>query len=79
MGEFTGQSVLLVSSIRWPLTAKLALAFLRHGCNVEAVCPPDHPFSFVSGISKFYPYRGLDSLQSLYEAITQAKPDFVVP
>jgi len=79
VGEFTGQSVLLVSSIRWPLTAKLALAFLRHGCNVEAVCPPDHPFSFVSGISKFYPYRGLDSLQSLYEAITQAKPDFVVP
>jgi ATP-grasp domain len=79
VGEFTGQNVLLVSSIRWPLTAKLALAFLRHGCNVEAVCPPDHPFSFVSGISKFYPYRGLDSLQSLYEALTSAKPDFVIP
>jgi hypothetical protein len=79
VGKFTGQDVLLVSSIRWPLTAKLALAFLRHGCSVEAVCPPDHPFSFVRGIKKIYPYRGLDSLESLYEAITAAKPDFVVP
>jgi hypothetical protein len=77
--DFIGQSVLLVSSIRWPLTAKLALAFLRHGCRIEAVCPPDHPFHFVSGISKIYPYRGMDSLQSLYEAITSAKPGIVVP
>jgi ATP-grasp domain len=79
VGDFTGHRVLLVSSIRWPLTAKLALAFLRHGCRVEVVCPPDHPFSFVSGIGKLYPYRGLDSLQSLYEAMTSAEPDFVVP
>jgi ATP-grasp domain len=79
VGKFTGQNVLLISSIRWPLTAKLALAFLRHGCSVEAVCPKDHPFSFVRGIKKIYPYRGLDSLESLYEAITTAKPDFVVP
>jgi hypothetical protein len=77
--DFTDQSVLLVSSIRWPLTAKLALAFVRHGCKVQVVCPPDHPFSFVSGISKFYPYRGVDSIESLYEAITSAKPDLVVP
>lgn len=79
MGKFTGQNVLLISSIRWPLTAKLALAFLRHGCKIQAVCPKDHPFSFVSGISKIYSYRGLDSLESLYEAITSAKPDFLVP
>jgi hypothetical protein len=73
------QSVLLVSSTRWPLTAKLALAFLRHGCKVEAVCPPDHPFHFVCGISKIYPYRGLDSLRSLHEAIASSRPDLLVP
>jgi hypothetical protein len=39
--DLIGQSALLVSSIRWPLTAKLALAFLRHGCSVQVVCPPD--------------------------------------
>jgi hypothetical protein len=77
--DFSGSSVLLVSSIRWPLTAKLALAFLRHGCKVDAVCPPDHPFRFVTGIGKLYPYHGLDSLRSLYEAITAAAPEVVIP
>jgi hypothetical protein len=75
----TSQNVLLVSSTRWPLTAKLALAFLRHGCKVQAVCPPDHPFRYVSGISKIYRYRGLDSLRSLHEAIASGKPDLLVP
>ena len=79
MGVFSGHNVLLVSSIRWPLTAKVALAFLRHGCTVEAVCPRDHPLSFVSGVSTIYPYRGLGSLESLYTAITSAKPDLVIP
>jgi hypothetical protein len=68
-----------VSSIRWPASAKLALAFLRHGCEVHAVCPKDHPFDFVTGITKVHPYRGMDSLKSLYEAITSSKPDLLVP
>ena len=79
MDDFVGQSVLLISSIRWPVTAKLALAFLRHGCKVQVVCPRDHPFCFISGISKIYRYRGRDSLQSLYEAITLACPELLVP
>jgi hypothetical protein len=77
--DLIGQSALLVSSIRWPLTAKLALAFLRHGCRLQVVCPPDHPFSFVSGVSKIYPYSGINSLRSLYEAISLARADFIVP
>ena len=79
MDDLIGQSALLVSSIRWPLTAKLALAFLRHGCRLQVVCPPDHPFSFVSGTSRIYPYSGINSLRSLCEAITLARPDFIVP
>ncbi len=69
----------MVSSIRWPLTAKLALAFLHHRCRLQVVCPPDHPFTYVSGISKIYRYSGINSLRSLYEAITLARPDFIVP
>src|SRR5277367_4613293 len=72
-------SLLIISSVWWPSSAKLAVALANYGCKVEGVCPPDHPFSFVRGIKKIYPYRGLDSLQSLYEAIISAKPDFVVP
>jgi len=77
--ELVDKRVLLASSIRWPVVAKLSVAFLRHGWEVQVVCPPDHPFAFVSGISKIYPYRGLDSRRSLYEAITAASPDFVIP
>lgn len=79
MNDRSGQSILLASSIRWPVTAKLAVAFLRHGCNVQAVCPPDHPFSFVSEISKIYPYRGVRSLRCLHEAISSTNPDLVIP
>jgi hypothetical protein len=77
--DFGGQRVLLASSIRWPVAAKLALAFLRQGCEVQAICPQDHPFSFVGGISKSYRYRGTDSLRSLGDAITSSNPDLVVP
>ena len=79
MHDLYRQRVLLVSSIRWPVSAKLALAFLRNGCEVQAVCPKDHPFAFVTGIRKIYPYRGMDSMQSLYEAITASGPDLLVP
>jgi hypothetical protein len=77
--DFAGQRVLLASSIRWPVAAKLALAFLRQGCEVQAICPQDHPFSFVGGISKFYRYSGTDSFRSLGDAITSSNPDLVIP
>jgi predicted ATP-grasp superfamily ATP-dependent carboligase len=79
VNEFSGQSVLLASSVRWPLTAKLALGFLRHGCKVDVVCPPDHPVSFVGGIHKRFVYRGLHSLESLSDAIIASDPDLVIP
>jgi len=72
-------SLLIISSVWWPSSAKLAVALANYGCKVEGVCPPDHPFTFVDGITKIYPYRGLDSLQSLYEAITQSKPYLLIP
>ena len=79
MPDLSGQRVLLVSSIRWPVSAKVAVAFLRHGCEVHVLCPKDHPFAFVTGIGKIYHYRGTDSMRSLYGAITSSKPDLLVP
>jgi hypothetical protein len=77
--DFLGRRVLLASSVRWPASAKVAVAFLRNGCEVQALCPKDHPFALITGIKKIYPYRGLNSMQSLYEAITSSKPDLLVP
>ncbi len=63
----------------WPLGARLAMAFLRHGCAVSAVCPPGHPLRFVSDIAGVYPYQGLNSIESLKSAIRTCKPDLIVP
>jgi hypothetical protein len=63
----------------WPLSARLAMAFIRHGCAVSGLCPPGHPLRFISGIESLYLYKGLDSLGSLKSAILAARPDLIVP
>jgi hypothetical protein len=71
--------VLVCATMWWPLSARLAMAFLRHGCRVSAVCPPGHPLRFVAGIESLYLYKGLDSLGSLKTAILAAQPTLIVP
>jgi hypothetical protein len=67
--------VLLAATKWWPLSARLAMAFLRHGCRVSAVCPTGHPLRFVKGIESLYPERG-DTLGRVIAAI---RPDLIVP
>ena len=71
--------ILLAASTWFPLSARLAMAFLRHGCSVAAIVPPGHPLAFVPGIETLYPYRGVRSLHSLRRAILAASPDIIVP
>ena len=63
----------------WPLSARLAMAFLRHGWRVAGVCPSGHPLRFVEGVETNYSYRGLDSAGSLRAAIVAAEPTLIVP
>jgi ATP-grasp domain len=67
--------VLIGATMWWPLSARLAMALIRHGCRVSAVCPPRHPLRFVRGIEGLYPYKG----PALRRAITASRPDIVVP
>jgi hypothetical protein len=67
--------VLLGATVWWPLSARLAMALIRHRCRVSAVCPPGHPLRYVSGIEKLYPCRG----QALKSAIVTSHPDLIVP
>jgi hypothetical protein len=71
--------ILVCASMWWPLSARLAMAFVRHGCAVSGLCPPGHPLRFISGIESVYLYKGLDSLGSLESAILAARPDLIVP
>jgi hypothetical protein len=72
-------NVLISATLWWPSSARLAMAFLRHGCNVSALCPPGHPLRFVTGISSIYSYQSLASIGSLGAAIRAAQPTLIVP
>jgi len=65
--------------MHWPLTARLASAFLSHGATVSALCPPGHPLRFVRGIHRTLAYSATRSLSSLRRALETIRPDLVVP
>jgi len=71
--------VLLAASLSWPLSARLALRFIHHGCRVSVICPRDHVLRHVDGVASVHPYRPLGSLRSLEEAIDESRPDIVIP
>src|SRR5271156_6204695 len=71
--------ILICATLWWPSSARLAMAFLRHGCNVSALCPPGHPLRFVTGISSIYSYHGLAPIGLLRAAIRAAQPTLIVP
>jgi ATP-grasp domain len=71
--------ILICATLWWHSSARLAVAFLRHGCDVSALCPPGHPLRFVTGISSIYPYQGLAPIGLLRAAIRAAQPTLIVP
>ncbi len=71
--------VLLAATKWWPLSAKLAVALIRHGCAVEAVCPPGHPLHYVTGMKRLSRYHRIGSLHALEKAIAAARPELVIP
>ena len=71
--------ILIATATWWPLSAQLALSLLKHGCELEAVCPPGHPLRCIGRIDRFHKFRRRRSLQDLEKAILAAAPDFIVP
>jgi hypothetical protein len=74
-----GPSVLIAAAKWWPLSARLASALRRRGCQVDVICPVGHPLTHVSGIRRIYRYAGILSLASLRRAVLESRPDIVVP
>ncbi len=71
--------MLIVAAMWWPLSARLAMSFVRHGASVATASHPKHPLRHVEGISRRYAYHGLDSLGALKGAIEREQPELVVP
>jgi Carbamoyl-phosphate synthase L chain, ATP binding domain len=72
-------TVLIATTGRWFPTARLAVAMANAGFTVYAVCPPNHPLGKTGVVLKTYAYHALDGLASVANAISDAKPDLIVP
>jgi len=72
-------TALIVTTTNWVPTARLAVALVNAGFKVEAICPSRHPIRETQAASRIHPYRGLAPLRSLTAAISNAKPDILVP
>jgi hypothetical protein len=71
--------VLLVAGNWWPIAARMAAAFIEHGCLVAALCPRGHPLRYVRGVHQIRTLRGLSPRRSLELAVLGIRPDLVVP
>jgi hypothetical protein len=72
-------SILLTATLRWPIAARLAIAFGGMGCRVEAIAPDGHPVSYTQAIRRVHAYPNLRPIASLRAAIRAAEPDLIVP
>lgn len=71
--------VLLATTCRWFSTARLAMAFCRAGCEVDLVCPKDHPAFSTRAVQRRFRYHGVSAQQSFRTAILESQPDIVIP
>ena len=71
--------MLVVAAKWWALSARLASALRRHGCDVSVVCPAGHPLTHVAGIRRNYHYGGVASLACLRRSLRESQPDIVIP
>ncbi|MGB0011029.1 MAG: ATP-grasp domain-containing protein [Candidatus Sulfotelmatobacter sp.] len=72
-------TVLVATTSRWYPTARLAMALANYGCVVEMLCPAGHPITKTTAANKIYRYHGLAPLRSFAAAITNARPDLIIP
>jgi hypothetical protein len=73
------QSVLIAAAKWWPLSARLAMSFIRAGWQVSVLCPKAHPLTFVSGLHRIETYSGTNSIESLRRALIDCDSYLVVP
>ncbi len=71
--------ILLTATLRWPIAARLAMAFAGLGCRVEALCPRGHPLTHVRAASRLHRHDALRPLRALRAALLEAMPDLVIP
>lgn len=72
-------TALITATTSWPLSARLAMRLIVHGCSVAALCPRGHVLNQVSGIGAVHSYSSLDSMAALENTIASVRPNIVIP
>jgi ATP-grasp domain len=71
--------ILIATTTWWPLSARLAMALAKVGCDVAAICPTGNPLLKLRNLQKRYAYHAVTPLRSLRAAIVDAEPQLIVP
>jgi len=71
--------ILLTATLRWPIAARLAMAFSELGCRVEALCPRGHPVTHTRAATRVHFHDALRPLRALRAALLETMPDLVIP
>lgn len=71
--------ILLTATLRWPIAARLAMAFAELGCRVEALGPRGHPVRHSGSVRRIHAHSVVGPLSALRAAIAAAAPDLVIP
>lgn len=74
-----GPVALIIATTPWPLSSRLAVRMIAHGCRVTALCPRGHVLRKVSGIGPVYLYRSRNSVAALERALAATAPDVIIP
>ncbi len=72
-------TLLLTATLRWPIAARLAMAFAKLGATVHIACPSHHPARRTRVVHGLHAYSPLQPLAALRAAIAASRPDFVIP
>jgi glutathione synthase/RimK-type ligase-like ATP-grasp enzyme len=73
------QKILVTATFRYDLAARLAIAFAKVGCTVDAHCPHEHPLEKVRVVERVFAHRPLRARSTLRAAIGKSVPDLVIP
>jgi hypothetical protein len=72
-------TILIITTTPSFSPARLAMAFAKADCLVEAVCLPDHPLCKTRAVLRMHRYKLLTPLRSIARAIDLARPALVIP
>ena len=80
MAADVAQTILLASTINWPVASRMAIRFARAGCRVAAIYPSHaHPLAATQSVFEHYTFSLIRPQRSLLRAMRASGAQIVLP